>query len=226
MNRTALDDLITLLIYDNNANQLVYATLKTVLIELLFSVVEYDIAAIDGAIPFVVDGEYSASSILRVVSGVLNSDKLRLKYGISEADRIHLNGLLTVADQKKALATVYYVTRSNKVDVIIGPAINIADLQAGMTTKSADGEDITLTDGMQVLLKNQADSAENGPYIIKTAEAPEVPDWYDSTKNQSIEVLTGSVSKIDLPAVPEGETPVIAVDNGELAFQLYIINSL
>lgn len=226
MTRTEIDDLIALLIDDNNANQIDYARVKTVLTGILNSVLGIDIANIDGAIPFVEDGQYTASTMLRVIAGVLASDKLRLKYGISEADRIHLSGLLTVADQKKALATVYYVSRSNKVDVIIGPAINIADLQAGMTTKSADGEDIALTDGMQVLLKNQTDASENGVFIVKTAEAPEVPDWYDSTKNQSIEVLTGSVSKVDLPAVPEGEAPVIAVDNGELAFQLFLINNL
>lgn len=182
----------------------------------------------DGQIPVKSGDKYAGSSNLahNVSTGETTLSKIRLGEGVTNVKRIHNSGLLTVVDQKLSIPTVYYVTRSNKVDVIIGPAINIADLQAGMTTKSADGDDITLTDGMQVLLKNQADSAENGPYIVKTAEAPEVPDWYDSTKNQSIEVLTGSVSKIDLPAVPEGEAPVIAVDNGEIAFQLYIINSL
>lgn len=210
MTRDELLDYIILSIDDNNNNEIDYDRMRSVLNGMIDTILPAATAATDGRVPYVDTGAYTSADALKVLAGVVNAQKLALTYGVSYVDYIHNSGTFT-GTASRALVTKRYVDgRSTVIGTIsVNVPIN-SELRVGQTVTLDGGISHTIEEGDTFLLKSQTDPAENVPYTAVAADAvPVVAEWYDSTKNQDILIEKGAATKQVMPAVAEGEDPVI-----------------
>lgn len=217
MTRTELIDLVVLLIDNNNANQIDYSRMRTVIEEFLDTVFPKDTADNDGRVPYV-DGEtYTSSDALRVLSGITTAQKLALAGGIPYADYIYNAGAYT-GNVNRTLVTKRYVDGLRRViGTISSPIEIVSQLRVGDVVTLDGDVSHTIVEGDTFLLKSQTDPAENIPYTVG-AESAAAADWYDATKNQEIIIEKGPATKASMPAVEEGGDPVVEIlmQSGEL----------
>jgi len=210
MTRDQLLDFIILSVDDNNNNEIDYARMRAVLNGIIDTILPAATAAADGRVPYVDDGAYTSADALKVLSGIVNIQKLKLAGGTPFADYIYNSGTFT-GDASRTLVTKKFVeTRRTVIGTIsVNVPIN-SELRVGQTVTLDGGIEHTIAEGDTFLLKSQTDPAENVPYTAVAADAvPVVADWYSAEENQEVAILKGPATKQVMPAVEEGEDPVI-----------------
>ena len=226
MTRDELLDLIILNIDDNNNNEIDYARMRAVLNNFIDVVLPAATAAANGRVPYVDSGAYTSADALKVLFGIVNVQKLKLTSGIAYADYIYNSGTFT-GTASRTLVTKRYVDGRRVVVGTISDNVNLGtSLRVGDTITLDGGISHTIVEGDTFLLKSQTDPAENVPYTAVSADdEPVVADWYVAEENQEISILKGPATKQVMPAIEEGANPVTALDNGDLAFQFFVINN-
>lgn len=210
MTRDELLDYIILSIDDNNNNEIDYARMRDVLNGMIDTILPAATAATDGRVPYVDTGAYTSADAVKVLAGILTVQKLALAGGIPFADYIHNSGTFTGV-ASRALVTKRYVDGRRVVIGTISQDVNLGTgLRVGDTVTLDGGISHTIEEGDTFLLKSQTDPAENVPYTAVSADdVPVVAEWYDAAKNQDILIEKGTAVKQVMPAVAEGEDPVI-----------------
>jgi hypothetical protein len=226
MTRDELLDLIILNIDDNNNNEIDYARMRAVLNNFIDVVLPAATAAVDGAVPYVDSGAYTSSDALQVLSGIVTLKKLNLTNGIPFADYIYNSGTFTGVSAR-TLITKRFVELHRVAVGVISDNINLGTaLRVGDSVTLVGGIAHTVAEGDTFILTGQTNPAENIPYTaVSDKDAPVVAAWYVAAENQNISIQKGPITTQVMPAIGTGDDPVLAPDNGDLAFQLYVINN-
>jgi len=226
MTRDELLDLIILNIDDNNNNEIDYARMRAVLNNFIDVVLPAATAAANGRVPYVDSGAYTSADALKVLSGIVNVQKLKLTSGIAYADYIYNSGTFT-GTASSTLVTKRYVDGRRVVVGTISDNVNLGtSLRVGDTITLDGGISHTIAEGDTFLLKSQTDPADNVPYTAVSADdEPVVAEWYSATDNLEISILKGPATKQVMPAIEVGADPVVTDDLGAMAFHAFNANN-
>ena len=226
MTRDELLDLIILNIDDNNNNEIDYARMRAVLNNFIDVVLPAATAAANGRVPYVDSGAYTSADALKVLSGIVNVQKLKLTSGIAYADYIYNSGTFT-GTASRTLVTKRYVDGRRVVVGTISDNVNLGtSLRVGDTITLDGGISHTIAEGDTFLLKSQTDPADNVPYTAVSADdEPVVAEWYSATDNLEISILKGPATKQVMPAIEVGADPVVTDDLGAMAFHAFNANN-
>ncbi|PKP02050.1 MAG: hypothetical protein CVU11_13160 [Bacteroidetes bacterium HGW-Bacteroidetes-6] len=171
----------------------------------------------EAQIPVMIGGQFVGYANLTFDKSTyeLQMKELRLAGGEQRINYIYNYGTMPT-NRAKALPTLRYViSRTPRVIGTISLPVDLTnELRVGETITLDGGKEHEILEGESFLLKGQETPAENVPYTAVSADdVPVVADWYEASKNQEIAIDYGPSSKQVMPAVEEGDPPVIVQPN-------------
>lgn len=209
---TNVKNKITAYFTNNNAKQITGVQTNEVTTDMLNAVFQY--LVVNGEIPYwdSTADQLNGNTALKFdsVNKELLIEAFRLKYGQTGVNYIHNSGTFTGVASRTLVTKRYVDARRTVIGTIsVNVPIN-SELRVGQTVTLDGGIEHTVAEGDTFLLKSQTDPAENVPYTAVAADAaPVIAEWYSAEDNQEISILKGPTTKQVMPAVAEGEDPVI-----------------